>query len=78
MAILTELSHVQEIVHSLCLLANDPDSLPESTEHLIDDMLSNGKTRHQLKQVIHAVLFDNLIACPSVMWHRIFQWSSWA
>jgi len=56
MSILAELSHVQEIVHSLCLLASDPDSLPESTEHLIDDMLSDGKTRHQLKQVIFTIL----------------------
>jgi len=52
LSILTELSHIQEIVHSLCLLSSDPDSLPESTEHLIDDMLSDGKTRHELKQVI--------------------------
>ena len=64
LSILTDLSHVQEIVHSLCLLANDPDSLPESTEHLIDDMVSDGKTRHQLKQVtsvthfsVHFILF---------------------
>jgi len=48
---------VQEIVHSLCLLSSDPDSLPESTEHLIDDMLSDGKTRQQLKQVISATIF---------------------
>jgi len=53
----TELAHIQEIVHSLCLLSSDPDSLPECTEHLIDDMLSDGKTRHQLKQVSFSVVF---------------------
>ena len=61
LAILAELSHIQEIVHSLCLLSSDPDSLPESTEHLIDDMLSDGKTRHQLKQVISDVFFTVVI-----------------
>ena len=61
LSILTELTHIQEIVHSLCLLSSDPDSLPESTEHLIDDMLSDGKTRHQLKQVISTCVY-----CASV------------
>ncbi len=39
---MTELSHVQEIVYSLCMLINDPESLPVSTENLIADMLKSG------------------------------------
>lgn len=39
---MTELSHVQEIVHSLCMLINDPESLPVSTENLLADMLKSG------------------------------------
>jgi len=75
MSILTELSHIQEIVHSLCLLSSDPESLPESTEHLIDDMLSDGKTRHQLKQVISTVFFAVDFIPFKVGFHHPSSWA---
>ncbi|GFR82721.1 metastasis suppressor protein 1 [Elysia marginata] len=36
--LLTEMSHIQEIMHSLCLQASDPASLPESSEQVITDL----------------------------------------
>jgi len=39
---LSEVNHIQEIVQSLCMVSNDPESLPPSTEHLIVDLLKTG------------------------------------
>jgi hypothetical protein len=36
--LLTEVTHLQEIMHSLCLQASDPSSLPESSEQVINDL----------------------------------------
>ncbi|KAK3745806.1 hypothetical protein RRG08_030679 [Elysia crispata] len=36
--LLTEMSHIQEIMHSLCLQASDPATLPESSEQVITDL----------------------------------------
>ncbi|XP_076449389.1 uncharacterized protein LOC143285839 [Babylonia areolata] len=36
--LLTEVTHLQEIMHSLCLQASDPHSLPDSSEQVITDL----------------------------------------
>ena len=41
-SMLSEVNLIQEIVQSLCMVSNDPDSLPTSTEHLLTDMLKSG------------------------------------
>ncbi|XP_076470702.1 uncharacterized protein LOC143300712 isoform X3 [Babylonia areolata] len=38
MQLLTEVTHLQEIMHSLCLQASDPSSLPEASEQVIADL----------------------------------------
>ena len=38
MHLLTEVTHLQEIMHSLCLQASEPQSLPASSEQVIADL----------------------------------------
>ncbi|GFO34758.1 metastasis suppressor protein 1 [Plakobranchus ocellatus] len=51
--LLTEMSHIQEIMQSLCMQASDPSSLPESSEQVITDLKGvdgasfNFKQHHQ-------------------------------
>jgi hypothetical protein len=51
LSMLSELNHIQEIVHNLCMVSNDPESLPTSTEHLIVDMLKTGADAEQQQSV---------------------------
>lgn len=39
MAMLTEVTHLQEIVHSLCMVADDPESLSSSSEQVVSDLI---------------------------------------
>ena len=39
--LLTEITHLQDITHSLCLMAGDPQSLPSSSEQVIMDVKSS-------------------------------------
>lgn len=49
---LSELTHIQEIVQSLCLVSSDLDSLPASTEHLITDLLKARSDSQQSASII--------------------------
>ena len=53
---LSEVSHVEDIMHGLCLQANDPDSLPLSSEQAISDLkgIDPAQLILQVKQVILA------------------------
>ena len=39
--LLTEITHLQDITHSLCLMAGDPQTLPSSSEQVIMDVKSS-------------------------------------
>jgi len=41
MAMLTEVTHLQEIVHSLCMVADDPESLSSSSENVVFDLIGS-------------------------------------
>jgi len=38
---MSEMSHIQEIIDALCLLAGDPHTLPPSSEQVINDLKGN-------------------------------------
>lgn len=37
-SLLTEITHLQDITHSLCLMAGEPNTLPSSSEQFIMDI----------------------------------------
>ena len=59
---LSEVNHIQEIVQSLCMVSNDPDTLPGSTEHLLADMLKSGSDS---ESTVCRYLFAKLICLMS-------------
>ena len=51
--LLTEVTHLQEIMHSLCMQASEPNALPASSEQVINDLkgVDPATLNLQLKQV---------------------------
>ena len=57
--LLTEVTHLQEIMHSLCLQASEPQSLPASSEQVIADLkgMDPSTLNLHVRQVSSAVLY---------------------
>ncbi|ESO90872.1 hypothetical protein LOTGIDRAFT_122591, partial [Lottia gigantea] len=52
-ALLTEITHLQEIMHSLCQQASDPHNLPEASEQVITDIKGIDAATFNLKGKNH-------------------------
>ncbi|XP_052062927.1 protein MTSS 2-like isoform X3 [Mytilus californianus] len=44
LSLLTEITHLQDITHSLCLMAGEPNTLPSSSEQIIMDIKGSDST----------------------------------
>jgi len=55
---LSEVSHLQDIVDNMCSLSRDPSSLPESTEQTISEAM------HEIIQ--HSSTMEQKVDCPTV------------
>jgi hypothetical protein len=71
---LSELTHIQEIVQSLCMVSNDPESLPASTEHLIIDLLKTGSDTEQQQTVrlIEAYVLEQIVKQRWLLFAELF------
>ena len=52
-AMLTEVTHLQEIVEQLCMIAGDPTQLPEASEQLLQDVKTTEGTSFTFQVRIH-------------------------
>ena len=55
MSLLSEVSHLQDIVDNLCTLSQDPSCLPESAEQTISDALHDIQPSSTLEQKVGTV-----------------------
>ena len=56
---ISEVTHLQEIVEQLCLLAGDPKQLPESGEQILTDLKAAEGTAWQF-QVDTRYIYNNI------------------
>jgi len=59
MSLLSEVSHLQDIVDNLCALSQDPSCLPESAEQTISDALHDVQPSAVLEHKVGTVTVDS-------------------